>query len=446
MVMNRIRNVVHAQTGNWLGATNRPATDLAPRLQQTPAGDIPDPPTVTLGLFSPQDGLSVPSGGIVEWEIMAFVSVDDNFGLSMIAVDFAQHPTNPEIDIPPGVRPQGMVDFDRPRGISNPAETLYGSAYGGTQVGAAGARNLAQIGGAQNTSGVVGNGIGLDIEVDVGIGQGGQVVASGAFLAPCTTGEYAFSIDVGLANVLTQASSAPWGFWPVRSAEVLWSEVQGGCGNCDEPNGGLGCSDPVCQDIVCLSVDPFCCSVGWDQLCANEALQHCECDELNSPFTFTVTGSLVCPLDIAGPGGGAPDNKIAINDLLALLAAWGPCPPGPCPADFIAPDGVGKEDLDLLLYYWGACPCTGGPAPTSLQYEMTCRGMDWPNDWNTFMGCITNGTADEQTNCTCWLNHYLEEGCDVPPGIEMGMMSGPGITPIPPCPGEDPFGIQPTPG
>jgi hypothetical protein len=147
----------------------------------------------------------------------------------------------------------------------------------------------------------------------------------------------------------------------------------------------------------------------------------------------------VCRLDITGAGGGAPDGKIAINDFLELLADWGL---DGVDADFIDPPGVGKEDLDLLLYYWGACPCTGGPSPSSLQYEMTCRGMDWPNDWNTFMECITNGTPDEQSSCACWLEHYLEQECEVPPGIEMGMMA-PGLTPPPPCPGDDPFGPAP---
>ncbi len=442
-VLNRMRNIVDATTGQWLLATIRPQPCLGSYVTQEP-DILPDvPPTVTLTLSSPSGTVS--RGQLVEWTISATVSVGDNDGLSMISVDLLQDPSNPALlDMPAGNRPVALQDFDRPRGISNPAMTSYGSAYGGTQIGAPGVMKLSQIGGAQNTFGAVGDGMGSDTVVDSGVGQGpgGQVIATGAFLAPCTLGEYKFSIDSGLANVLELEQEPSLQFSLVRSADVLYSEVQGGCGNCDEPNGGLGCSDPVCQDIVCLLVDPFCCSVGWDQLCANEALEHCECDDTNSPFTFTVTGSLDCPLDITGPSGGALDGKIAINDFLELLAFWGF---DDVDADFIAPLGVGKEDLDLLLYYWGACPCTGLSPPPPLQYEMTCRGMDWPNDWNTFMECVTNGTPDEQSSCACWLKHYLEQECEVPPGIEMGMM-GPGVTPPPPCPGDDPFGIQPSPG
>jgi cysteine-rich repeat protein len=50
--------------------------------------------------------------------------------------------------------------------------------------------------------------------------------------------------------------------------------------NCDccftDPAGAPGCGDPACQSTVC-SADPFCCSVAWDSICANEALTLCAC-------------------------------------------------------------------------------------------------------------------------------------------------------------------------
>ncbi len=42
----------------------------------------------------------------------------------------------------------------------------------------------------------------------------------------------------------------------------------GDCGNCNVPHDGLGCSDPACEALVCAA-DPFCCDVGWDQICAD---------------------------------------------------------------------------------------------------------------------------------------------------------------------------------
>jgi hypothetical protein len=37
-----------------------------------------------------------------------------------------------------------------------------------------------------------------------------------------------------------------------------------------------GCSDNVCENIICTA-DPFCCDVGWDSLCADQALADTTC-------------------------------------------------------------------------------------------------------------------------------------------------------------------------
>ena len=49
------------------------------------------------------------------------------------------------------------------------------------------------------------------------------------------------------------------------------------------------------------------------------------------------------------------DGSIGTADLLALLAAWGPCPgpPGPCVADLDENGTVGTGDLLILLARWG---------------------------------------------------------------------------------------------
>ncbi|MHC4415604.1 MAG: hypothetical protein ACYS0G_10000 [Planctomycetota bacterium] len=54
-----------------------------------------------------------------------------------------------------------------------------------------------------------------------------------------------------------------------------------------------------------------------------------------------------CPWDLTG------DDFVGINDLLILLAAWGPNPGHP--ADFNGDDFVGINDLLALLANWGAC-------------------------------------------------------------------------------------------
>lgn len=169
--------------------------------------------TVTLGLTSPSGGLLLPPGSSVEWTITARVSTGDNLGLAMISVDLVQNPGNPALfDIPPaqGV-PAGMACFDRTAGISNPPPPGHISGYCGTPVGSAGQRNLVQIGGAQNVFGAAFGGIGSDVDVDQGIGQGtqDQVIATGVLTAPSAPGSYAFSIQNVVANTLSQVNPAP---------------------------------------------------------------------------------------------------------------------------------------------------------------------------------------------------------------------------------------------
>jgi hypothetical protein len=71
---------------------------------------------------------------------------------------------------------------------------------------------------------------------------------------------------------------------------------------------------------------------------------------------------------VDGPPGGGPatirivpvgdltgDGAVGVNDVLVMLAAWGPCPdpPAPCPADLDGDGSVGVLDLLILLGNWG---------------------------------------------------------------------------------------------
>jgi hypothetical protein len=70
----------------------------------------------------------------------------------------------------------------------------------------------------------------------------------------------------------------------------------------------------------------------------------------------TLTVNDCCISDIVGNGG-----DVNIDDLLAVINAWGPCPapPGLCLADITPLGGNGVVDIDDLLAViggWGACP------------------------------------------------------------------------------------------
>src|SRR5262245_22731492 len=61
-----------------------------------------------------------------------------------------------------------------------------------------------------------------------------------------------------------------------------------------------------------------------------------------------------CVPDITG------DQLVDVNDLLAVIGGWGPCPdPNNCPADIAPPGGndiIDVNDLLVVIGGWGACP------------------------------------------------------------------------------------------
>jgi hypothetical protein len=75
--------------------------------------------------------------------------------------------------------------------------------------------------------------------------------------------------------------------------------------------------------------------------------------DAGSAYTFDVacTG---CVGDIIGNGG------VNVDDLLALINAWGPCAPipAPCPADITGDDAVNIDDLLILIGAKARCSTT----------------------------------------------------------------------------------------
>ena len=74
---------------------------------------------------------------------------------------------------------------------------------------------------------------------------------------------------------------------------------------CCFPHGGTGgCDDQICESAVC-DVDPSCCTSGWDEVCAVEAVESCpECHGLDCCFVHSEAGctdfdcqSFVCVFD-----------------------------------------------------------------------------------------------------------------------------------------------------
>ncbi len=79
-----------------------------------------------------------------------------------------------------------------------------------------------------------------------------------------------------LASLLA-AWNSPFGPAELAALLAAWGPCDPcgpGAGPCNAPNGSPGCQDVECCQLVC-SMDPFCCDVVWDQLCADQALDVC---------------------------------------------------------------------------------------------------------------------------------------------------------------------------
>ena len=67
------------------------------------------------------------------------------------------------------------------------------------------------------------------------------------------------------------------------------------------------------------------------------------------------------PAALASPGCAGDvtgDHAVNVNDLLAVINSWGPCPAPPalCPADITHDGVVNIDDLLAVINSWGACP------------------------------------------------------------------------------------------
>jgi hypothetical protein len=145
---------------------------------------------------SPQDGQTVAPGSTLNWHVWMENSTGPGLGLSGVLCNFRQDTANPSLlDLTPGSRSTAMLDWDIPRGICNRTSSGL-SAFGGSQRGNPGARDLIQLGGMQNTLGIVGATQGIDAVVEVGVGRSGPVlIASGSFITPSAPGVYRYYVD-----------------------------------------------------------------------------------------------------------------------------------------------------------------------------------------------------------------------------------------------------------
>ena len=85
--------------------------------------------------------------------------------------------------------------------------------------------------------------------------------------AGCSCEQIVDMLDLGEGHLRTGCSFSAMDDWLAFLEEHS-------CDNCIEAHGGLGCEQLECEAAIC-AIDPFCCDVAWDGICASEALDIC---------------------------------------------------------------------------------------------------------------------------------------------------------------------------
>ncbi len=329
-------------------------------------------PTVTLELTAQDNGCILIPGESFYWSIHATVSAGDNAGLAMISVDLVQEADeNPQlVDLSSTAEaPSAMVKFSRPLGICNPGQYPgQATGYGGWQLGTPGAMNLVQIGGAQNTTGLLGTGIAESNEVEVGVGQGLPTqVKTGVIVVPSAPGLYRFSLDTttSIARVLDPLSPPPpiGDPWPTSPAIVQFgtSVVEFTVG-------------PLILHVDDSVVEPGC-GDNWQRARKNlwQALS-VAADANGAVAEIWVAEGTYTPC--CGPSGTNNPGEERFNsfELVNGVAVYGGFPPGGGDGTFGARDPEGFETI--LSGDLEADDQSGGDNSENVYHVVSGSGVD----------------------------------------------------------------------
>ncbi len=138
-------------------------------------------------------------------------------------------------------------------------------------------------------------------------------------------------------------------------------------GSCFAANGSPACNDRTCCEAVCLG-DPFCCSGAWDASCALFAGFFCEvpggeCGDADAGDCFAANGTPACnDTDCCDVVCGIDPSCCDLNwDAICAAIAADACT-GACVVTVDATDGVEAESCDGP----SNDACDGGTAETTL--------------------------------------------------------------------------------
>ncbi len=182
-------------------------------------------------------------------------------------------------------------------------------------------------------------------------------------------------VPVGLGTVATYSGKIliPCGEWEALCIKdeqhTLYETTSlsiGSSSNCCVAHGGAGCDDPECQAIVC-GIDPFCCDVAWDSICAGEAVEFCggTCSQFLAEDVLLISGDT------------DNDSDVDINDVTWFIFQFQGCPGGPV------------EDPPCPQHQPGGCPWTG-VRDADFDCDGVAGGSDYivlAKQWFEFSAC-----------------------------------------------------------
>jgi hypothetical protein len=221
--------------------------------------------------------------------------------------------------------------------------------------------------------------------------------------------------------------------------------------NCFMANASTGCGNVACCNIVC-AVDPFCCNIQWDGICAGEAGTMCPItiDAANpptaaanpyqpgQPFTDVLdTGMGATVTAGIGAIGTLPQGMIQYDPISVTFSAMpNPFPDAsnvtisctggsqPCPAVALVLPGANPNQFDVFLT--GGIPplsCTtftfAGTGPgQKLQYRSNPGNVNLDGSSNTqdllsLVLALNNGSANMAANFARYNVNRSQEGTPV---------------------------------
>jgi hypothetical protein len=227
--------------------------------------------------------------------------------------------------------------------------------------------------------------------IPLDVGPGGAVTVEGTTngatidgtdcVTPNTAGDVWYTV-VGNGNTMT-ASTCNQADYDTRISVFCGECPTGPSSDCCIANGTPGCDDPECVVIIC-GIDPFCCDVAWDGICADEALELC-------PICQVLEGLICVNGNDDTPGCGGATTEVtwcarANADYLILVHGSDeetgdftltvsdssqPCTPDvdcpcPCASDEDCPPGF-------------ECDCACVPIPTG---RLDIKPGSCPNSFN----------------------------------------------------------------